>query len=162
MYLSRLWRWGCLPFRSISRRASLWPVYVQATLLAGGITMAFLCLSGESLYAEGRRVARADGTQAMFMLNQAAILFPYQYRNRETLAVIQATSNGIPPKQAIRVIKSVLDTDRHSPHLNYLLALQYLRVGDRDAASARLEVLERVAPGWGVTRDIKKMIEGLS
>lgn len=112
--------------------------------------MSVLCWLGETAFYTAR--SNPDGSLQLFLHQRALGLFPFEYRNRESAAVVAGTSNGIPPDIALVGIDALLATDPWSGSMTYLKFVQELRRGNRDGASVYLDRLRKLGPDWEVTQ----------
>lgn len=146
----------CLASPSGNPRRLFSPRLLWATCCAIGFLFAVNGFIGETLYRQARRVMAVDGTSALWKFNQAAVLFPLEYRLREGDAVYKAIQEGIPPDVAIAHLQDVLRTDPDSPNLWFFLGVQKARLGDKEGVREAVRKLERVAPMWANTETLRQ------
>lgn len=110
---------------------------------------------GEALYFKAR-TGLSDGTEALWLFDKAAAVFPPEYRIREGEAVFKSIYEGIPPEVAIDQIQAELRRDPWSPNLWFFLGIQRARQGDLAGVMRARAMVESVAPMWANVEALKK------
>ncbi len=134
-------RVGLRRFRFIYLPTDLLRSWLRVFFVVAGVGFASIALVGEHYYALAHK---GDSTTGLFLLERAQI-FPFQYRIRESRAVVLSTSEGIPPDIALKAINGILKDDPFSAQMLYLKVVQKFRIGNRDYRS--LVRLNEALPG---------------
>jgi len=150
----RAWR----RFRCSTLRPASWGRCWRAGFIGLGMTYAFACARGETIYI--RAYEQTEVSNIVLDLLRADAAFPLSAQIREANAGFLSRLVGLPPKVALVPIRRALREAPDSPPLLYALTLKLIEDGDRAQAAETLDHLRRVAPSWPMTKEAESILGG--